>query len=99
MRRGEIWRYVSKGFGRERLVVVVSTDAINGSPGQGWFLALEVTPEDPGHLLAVELPGTGWVTPQQLDALYQRSCVEQAGLVEHDVMERVASMLRIALDL
>ena len=99
MRRGEIWRYVSKGLARERLVVVVSTDAVNAAPEQGWFLGLEITPEDPGHLLAVEVPDKGWVTPQQLDALYRRSCVEQVGRIEDEVMERVGSMLRIALDL
>lgn len=98
MRRGEIWRYVSKGLSRERLVVVVSTDAINTAPDQGWFLAVEVSPEDPGHLLAVELPGFGWVAPQHLDALYRRSCVEQVGVVDDDVMDRVGAMLRIALD-
>ncbi len=99
MRRGEIWRYVSKGLSRERLVVVLSTDAINAAPDQDWFLAVEVTEEDPGHLLSVELPGHGWVTPQHLDALYRRSCVDQAGVVDPETLTRISSMLQIALDL
>lgn len=98
MRRGEVWRYVSKGLGRERLIVVVSTDAVNAAPDQGWFLAVEVSRDDPGHLLAVELPRHGWVAPQHLDALYRRSCVEQVDVVDDDVMERIGSMLRVALD-
>ena len=81
MRRGEIWRYVSKGLARERLIVVVSADALNAAPDQGWVLALEITPDDPGHLLAVELPDHGWITPQHLDALYRRSCIEKVGVV------------------
>jgi hypothetical protein len=98
VRRGDIWRYVSKGLSRERLVVVLSTDAINAAPDQDWFLAVEIMPDDPGHLLSVEVAGHGWVTPQHLDALYRRSCVDQAGVVDAETLGRISSMVQIALD-
>jgi mRNA-degrading endonuclease toxin of MazEF toxin-antitoxin module len=98
VRRGEIWRYVSKGLSRERFVVVLSTDAINDAPDQDWFLGVEIVPDDPGHLLAVEVTGHGWVTPQHLDALYRRSCVDEVGTVDADTLRRISSMLQIALD-
>lgn len=98
MRRGELWAYSPQVSPRRRTVVLVSSDGINTSP-RPWLIAAEMLPEDPGDILAVPVPGYGWVHAGNLSRVYRPWLTELVGHVPADTAERLDTALRAAVDL
>ncbi|MEV0294565.1 hypothetical protein [Nocardia sp. NPDC050710] len=99
MRRGELWIYHPQGSPpRRRTVVLISSDGINESPRQ-WLIAAEVQQEDPLDILAVQVPGHGWVHAGNLGRIYRGWLAERVDDMSPDVLERVDTALRAAMDL
>lgn len=98
MRRGELWDYAPQGSPRLRTVVLVSSDGINESP-RPWLIAAEIVADDPQDILAVPVPGSGWVHAGNLSRVYRGWLNERLGQIGPDTEERLDSALRAALDL
>lgn len=96
MRRGEVWRY--SGL-RERLVLIVSADALNEA---GEITAVDVdvlTTEGPLSLLSVQLDETRHARCYRIGLLNAKNFVERAMVVPQPTMDQVDAALRNALDL
>ncbi|WP_026343974.1 hypothetical protein [Nocardia sp. BMG111209] len=98
MHRGELWSYNPHGSTRRRNIVLISSDGINESP-RPWLIAAEVLDEDPQDILAVTLPGHGWMHAGNLGRIYRGWLAERLGAVDPDVVERIDTALRAAMDL
>lgn len=98
MRRGELWAYAPQISPRPRTVVLVSSDGINDSP-RPWLIAAEMLTDDPGDILAVPVPGHGWVHAGNLSRVYRGWLTECLGHVPADTAERLDTALWAALDL
>ncbi|MDN5914240.1 MAG: hypothetical protein L0I76_03885 [Pseudonocardia sp.] len=98
MRRGEVWRYVPRGSPREQIVVIVSSDGLNEST-RSWLLAAPVLGEDPQDILAVPVPGQGWVSAGNLARYYRGWFAEHLGALDPSTVHDLESALRAALDL
>lgn len=57
------------------------------------------TTEDPQDILAVPLPGRGWVSAGNLSRLYRGWLRERVGELDPPTLERLGTALRAALDL
>ncbi|MCM6777245.1 hypothetical protein NDR87_27530 [Nocardia sp. CDC159] len=98
MRRGELWTYNPHGSPRRRNVVLISSDGINESP-RPWLIAAEVEAADPDDILAVSIPGHGWVHAGNLGRIYRGWLAERIGEVDAATVERLDTALRAAMDL
>ncbi|MBY8859077.1 hypothetical protein K7711_21565 [Nocardia sp. CA2R105] len=98
MRKGELWIYNPHGLPRRRNVVLISSDGINESP-RPWLIAAELLDEDPQDILAVSIPGHGWVHAGNLGRIYRGWLAERIAAVEDDTLERLDTALRAAMDL
>ncbi|NKY85665.1 hypothetical protein [Nocardia veterana] len=98
MRRGELWSYTPHGSARRRNIVLISSDGINES-ARPWLIAAELLAEDPLDILAVSIPGHGWVHAGNLGRIYRGWLVERLGAVDDETVERLDTALRAAMDL
>ncbi len=98
MRRGELWIYNPHGSTRRRPIILISSDGINESP-RPWLVAAELLDSDPLDILAVTIPGHGWVHAGNIGRIYRGWLAERIGQVDEDTLERVDTALRAALDL
>ncbi|ATL71175.1 hypothetical protein IU500_13310 [Nocardia terpenica] len=98
MRRGEVWIYNPHGSPRRRTVVLISSDGINESP-RPWLIAAEVVADDPLDILAVSIPGHGWVHAGNLGRIYRGWLADRIGVCDSDTLERIDTALRAAMDL
>ncbi|MEU2258519.1 hypothetical protein [Nocardia xishanensis] len=98
MRRGELWSYHPHGSPRRRAVVLISSDGINESPRQ-WLIAAELLDQDPQDILAVQVPGRGWVHAGNIGRIYRGWLAERIDDMESEVLERLDTALRAAMDL
>ncbi|MGV9615931.1 hypothetical protein [Nocardia xishanensis] len=98
MRRGELWSYHPHGSPRRRTVVLISSDGINESPRQ-WLIAAELLDQDPQDILAVQVPGRGWVHAGNIGRIYRGWLAERIDDMESEVLERLDTALRAAMDL
>lgn len=98
MQRGELWAYTPRGLPRLRNVVLVSSDGINDSE-RPWLLGVELTAGDPGDILAVPVPGQGWVFAGNISRVYRGWLTRRIGRVDTDTLDRLDGALRAALDL
>lgn len=98
MQRGEVWAYTPRGVHRLRNVVLISSDGINDST-RPWLLAVELTDRDPGDILAVPVPGHGWVFAGNISRVYRAWLTERLDRVDSDTLDRLDGALRAALDL
>ncbi|MBF6329007.1 hypothetical protein [Nocardia transvalensis] len=98
MRKGDLWIYNPHGSPRRRNVVLISSDGINESP-RPWLIAAELLDEDPHDILAVSIPGHGWVHAGNLGRIYRGWLVERIDAVDTDTIERIDTALRAAMDL
>lgn len=97
MRRGEIWRY--QGLGRQRLVLVVSDDELNG---RGEPIVVDITetgPEGPLALLTVRVGEWGFARSRRLTFADADRFTEQVAQMSAEVMDQVDVALRVALSL
>jgi mRNA interferase MazF len=98
VRRGELWAYAPQIVPRQRTVVLVSSDSINASP-RPWLIAAEMLADDPGDILAVPIPGHGWVHAGNLTRVYRGWLTECIGQVPAETAARLDTALRAAVDL
>ncbi|WP_067673667.1 hypothetical protein [Nocardia miyunensis] len=98
MRKGELWIYNPHGSPRRRDIILISSDGINESP-RPWLIAAELLDEDPQDILAVSIPGHGWVHAGNLGRIYRGWLVERIDAVQDDTLERLDTALRAAMDL
>jgi PemK-like, MazF-like toxin of type II toxin-antitoxin system len=98
IRQGEIWTYIPQGSPRQRVVVIVSSDGINQS-ARPWLLAVEITDEDPEDILAVPIERHGWILASNLFRVYRGWLRERIDELAQQEWDRLASVLRAALDL
>lgn len=98
MRRGELWIYNPHGSPRRRNIVLISSDGINESP-RPWLIAAELLDEDPLDILAVTIPGHGWVHSGNIGRIYRGWLAERIGALDDDTLERLDTALRAAMDL
>ncbi|MBF6214909.1 hypothetical protein IU433_13855 [Nocardia puris] len=98
MRRGELWLYHPHGSPRRRTVVLISSDGINDSP-RPWLVAAELLDTDPLDILAVAVPGHGWVHAGNIGRIYRDWLAERVDEIDAEVQERLDTALRAALDL
>ncbi|MTE14785.1 hypothetical protein [Nocardia aurantiaca] len=98
MRRGELWVYHPHGNTRTRTIILISSDGINESP-RPWLIAAEVEAEDPQDILAVPIPGHGWVHAGNLGRIYRGWLDERVAAVDSETAERIDTALRAAMDL
>ncbi|MFI5778168.1 hypothetical protein [Nocardia sp. NPDC051570] len=98
MRRGELWIYNPHGSTRRRNIVLISSDGINESP-RPWLIAAEVEDTDPNDILAVTIPGHGWVHAGNLGRIYRGWLAERVGEIDPDTAELLDTALRAAMDL
>lgn len=98
MRRGELWIYNPHGSPRRRTIILISSDGINESP-RPWLVAAELLDSDPLDILAVTIPGHGWVHAGNIGRIYRGWLAEHIGAVDQDTLERLDTALRAALDL
>jgi hypothetical protein len=96
--RGEVWSYSPQGTPRHLFVVIVSSDGINLSPRR-WLLAAPVLPRNPDDILAVPVPGRGWVHAGILTRCYRPWLTERVDVLDTDTHEALDRALRAALDL
>jgi mRNA interferase MazF len=83
---------------RQPLVVIVSSDGINQSH-RPWLLAAPVAVDDPADILAVPVPGYGWVNAGNLSRVYRGWLAERVDVLDADTLDRLTTTLRAALDL
>ncbi|MQY23553.1 hypothetical protein [Nocardia macrotermitis] len=98
MRRGELWKYNPHGLPRLRNVILISSDGINESP-RPWLIAAELLDADPQDILAVPIPGHGWVHAGNLGRIYRGWLVERLDATDEETLERLDTALRAAMDL
>ncbi len=98
MRRGELWIYHPQGSQRRRNIVLISSDGINESP-RPWLIAAEVEDEDPNDILAVSIPGHGWVHAGNIGRIFRGWLAERVGEIDLETAERIDTALRAAMDL
>ncbi|MFF0488902.1 hypothetical protein ACFYTQ_07750 [Nocardia sp. NPDC004068] len=98
MRRGELWLYNPHGSPRQRTVVLISSDGINESP-RPWLIAAEVQDTDPDDILAVSIPGHGWVHAGNLGRIYRGWLAHRIDEIDAEIVERLDTALRAAMDL
>ncbi|WP_327142714.1 hypothetical protein [Nocardia sp. NBC_01327] len=98
MRRGELWVYHPHGSARVRNILLISSDGINESP-RPWLIAAEVMDADPLDILAVPIPGHGWVHAGNLGRIYRDWLAERIDTVDSETAERIDTALRAAMDL
>ncbi|RJO76787.1 hypothetical protein D5S18_11115 [Nocardia panacis] len=98
MRRGELWTYHPHGFTRQRTIVLISSDGIHESP-RPWLIAAEVMAEDPQDILAVQLAPHGWVHAGNIGRIYRGWLAERVAETDTEVLERLDTALRAAMDL
>ncbi len=98
MQRGEVWAYTPRGLPRLRNVVLISSDGINDSE-RPWLLGVELTAEDPGDILAVPVPGHGWVFAGNVSRVYRGWLIQRVDRVDTDALDRLEGALRAALEL
>jgi mRNA-degrading endonuclease toxin of MazEF toxin-antitoxin module len=97
VKRGEIWRY--RGLARERLVLVVSDDQLNG---RGEPIVVDVTesgPTGPMALLTVRLNGWGFARCRRLTFVEADRFAEPVAAATTDQLDQVDAALRVALSL
>jgi len=99
--RGEVWRYQVGGM-RERVVVLVSAQAVIDNDAYRVLYGVQVTDTDPGHVLAVCV--TLDDTPVWLDAAAGLMAVRRSLLTKHlgtittDALASLDARLAAALD-
>ncbi|MBL1072984.1 hypothetical protein JK358_01095 [Nocardia sp. 2] len=99
MRKGEVWLYHPHGDApRLRNIILISSDGINESP-RPWLIAAEVLDDDPQDILAVSIPGHGWIHAGNLGRIYRGWLTHHIGTVDIDTAERIDTALRAAMDL
>lgn len=97
MRRGDLWRY--RGVARERLVLVVSDDALNERDEP---IVVDVTatgPQGPTALLTVRLGEDRFARCRRVTFAEAGRFTELVGRTPPDVMDDVSAALRVALSL
>lgn len=97
MKRGEVWRY--RGVARERLILVVSDDALND---RGEPIVVDVTatgPQGPTALLTVRLGQERFARCRRVTFAEAGRFTELVGQTPPDVMDQVSAALRVALSL
>lgn len=97
MRRGEIWRY--RGVARERLVLVVTDDALNVRDEPIVVDVTETGPEGPTALLTVRLGEWGFARCRRLTFAEADRFRERVTAAAPEVMDRIDAALRVALSL
>ena len=98
MRRGELWSYHPHGSTRHRTVALISSDGINESSRQ-WLIAAEVMDQDPHDILAVTVPDRGWIHAGNIGRIYRGWLAEYFDTMDTEVLDRVDTALRAAMDL
>ena len=98
MHKGDLWIYNPHGSTRPRNIVLISSDGINESP-RPWLIAAELLDSDPQDILAVTIPGHGWVHAGNLGRIYRGWLAERIGAVDTETLERLDTALRAAMDL
>jgi hypothetical protein len=99
--RGEVWRYQVGGM-RERVVVLVSAQAVIDNAAYRVLYGVQVADTDPGHVLAVSVILDD--TPVWLDAAAGLMTVRRSLLTKHlgtittDVLTSLDARLAAALD-
>ncbi|MGV9823335.1 hypothetical protein [Nocardia xishanensis] len=78
--------------------MLISSDGINESPRQ-WLIAAELLDQDPQDILAVQVPGRGWVHAGNIGRIYRGWLAERIDDMESEVLERLDTALRAAMDL
>jgi len=98
VRRGELYTYEPQGSPRRQLVLIVSSDGVNDS-ARPWLLGVPVRADDPQDILAVPVDGHGWADVTSLTRFFRRWLAERVDAPAPEVVERLDSALRAALDL
>ncbi|MFC9893503.1 hypothetical protein ACFVMC_07395 [Nocardia sp. NPDC127579] len=98
MRRGELWTYHPHGSTRQRTIVLISSDGIHDSPRR-WLIAAEIMAEDPKDILAVTVPGHGWVHAGNIGRIYRDWLADRVDEMTPEVIDRLDTALRAAMDL
>ncbi|WP_194816394.1 hypothetical protein [Nocardia sp. XZ_19_385] len=98
MRRGELWTYHPHGSTRRRTIVLISSDGIHESTRR-WLIAAEVLDADPKDILAVTVPGHGWVHAGNIGRIYRDWLAERVDEMSAEDIERLDTALRAAMDL
>lgn len=98
MRRGELYTYEPRGSPRTQLVLIVSSDGVNDS-ARSWLLGVPVRRDDPQDILAVPIEGHGWADVASLTRFFRRWFAKRLDAPAPEVVERLDSALRAALDL
>jgi len=98
VRRGELWSYHPRGSTRQRTVVIISSDGINESSRQ-WLIAAELLEQNPQDILAVTVPDRGWVHAGNIGRIYRGWLAEHIDTMDTEVLDRVDTALRAAMDL
>ncbi len=99
--RGEVWRYQVGGM-RERVVVLVSAQAVIDNAAYRVLYGVQVVDTDPGHVLTVSVILDD--TPVWLDAaadlmaLRRSRLTKQLGTITTDVLASLDARLAAALD-
>lgn len=98
MIRGEVWRYTGKTMKVERLILIVSGQGVNASTRTS-VIGLDIVEDDPGDVLAVRIPGHGWVCAWQPVRFFKRWLSGPVDQVDANTLDQVAIALSAALDL
>ncbi|MGH3906566.1 MAG: hypothetical protein ACRDTE_20650 [Pseudonocardiaceae bacterium] len=101
MLRGEVWRYQVGGMG-ERVVVLVSAQAVLDNDGYRVLYGVQVSDADPGHVLAVSLVLGGvpfWLDAAAgLMALRRSLLTKQLDAIAPESLASLDARLAAALD-
>lgn len=101
MLRGDIWAYQVGGM-RERIVVLVSAQAVLDNDAYRVLYGVQVTDTDPGHVLAVSITvdGTGfWLDAAAgLMALRRSLLTKELDAIPPDSLASLDARLAAALD-
>jgi mRNA-degrading endonuclease toxin of MazEF toxin-antitoxin module len=97
VRRGEIWRY--RGLARQRLVLVISDDELNGRGEPVVVDLTETGPAGPMALLTVHLNGWGFARCRRITFVEAERFTERVAEAETEQMDQVDAALRVALSL
>ncbi|NUR59372.1 MAG: hypothetical protein HOV87_11985 [Catenulispora sp.] len=97
---GEIWRYESAS-GVTSLpgyhLIIASDDAMAYNPPTVPTLAIYPSDKHPDTILAVTIPGYGWVTPLRLGYAVPSRLTERVAVLDEDTAEAVELRIRAVL--
>jgi mRNA-degrading endonuclease toxin of MazEF toxin-antitoxin module len=100
-RRGEVWIYqpVVTRSDSPDYRLIVSSDVVNEAVGIPTVLIVRVVPEDPGGLLSVRVAPFGWALALTIQPVVRSRLTQPVARVDDDVMDQLATALRVVMEL